>query len=165
MPSSGSRSIFLETLLILFLALHFCCPQESALSGGAEKVEAYPAVELPSSIQGRILVTVELARTRAQKERGLMYRKSLDENAGMLFIANYERTQSFWMKNTLIPLDMIFIGSDLTIKGVIENARPGSEKTLSIPTPVKYVLEVNGGFCSKHGIKSGQKVKLHGIEE
>ncbi len=147
-------------IFIFALALGIgSCTQNSSV----HKLEG-PAVEI-SSKQGPVIVTVEVARTPEQKRRGLMYREHLDEYAGMIFISNYEMVQSFWMKNTFIPLDLIFIGSDMEIKGIIENARPESEKSLSISKPSKYVLEVNGGFCSRHGVEKGQRVKLVNVED
>jgi uncharacterized membrane protein (UPF0127 family) len=124
----------------------------------AHEVEG-PAVEIMSS-EGPVLVRVEVPGTAAQKERGLMYREHLEDDAGMLFISDYERVQRFWMKNTFIPLDLIFIGTDMEIKGIIEKAMPESLEILSIRTPVKYVLEVNGGFCKRHGVMKGQRVRL-----
>jgi len=137
-------------------------PSDSQNSS-AHKVDG-PSVEIIAT-ETPVLVKVEVARTPEQKQRGLMYRKRLDEDAGMLFIAPYERRQRFWMKNTFIPLDLIFIGAEFRIKGMIQDARPESEKMLFIDSPSKYVLEVNAGFCRRHGVKEGQKVKIRGIEE
>jgi uncharacterized membrane protein (UPF0127 family) len=159
MQGSGWKIIWIKlSLLAACLSLH-SCPQDSV---PPEVIQ--PFVEI-SSGNGRVLVKVEVARTAAQKQRGLMYRKHLDEDAGMLFIAPYEQTQRFWMKNTFIPLDLVFIGGNFRIKGIIEDARPESKKILSIDSPSKYVLEVNAGFCKKYGVKEGQEVKIRGIEE
>lgn len=95
---------------------------------------------------------VELATTDEERQKGLMFRKDLPQNEGMLFVFEDESTRYFWMKNTYIPLDMIFITSTLNIAGIIHSATPLSERTLSIGRPSRYVLEINGGLCEKLGI-------------
>jgi hypothetical protein len=108
-------------------------------------------------------VQVELAVTNLQLRQGLMYRKSLPEFRGMLFMFPFESHQTFWMKNTLIPLDMIFIGENMKVRGIVENAAPESEHVLGIEQPSRYVLEVNAGYSSKHGVKAGDAVEFLGI--
>ena len=103
---------------------------------------------------------IDMATTEAQRQRGLMYRKQLGPYEGMLFDFHQEAPVSFWMKNTLIPLDMIFIAADGTIRHIHANAVPKSEE--SIPSgghPVRGVLEINGGSARLLGIKPGDKVK------
>lgn len=103
-------------------------------------------------------VKVELARTPSERSLGLMYRSRLANGHGMLFIADHEAVQSFTMRNTLISLDMIFIGSDMRIAGVIEHAQPMHEGPFTISAPSRYVLEVPAGFCNRHGICRGDVV-------
>jgi hypothetical protein len=105
-------------------------------------------------------VEVEVVRTQRDIRRGLMYRTHLDENAGMLFLFKKEKFQSFWMKNTLIPLDMIFIGASMRIAGIVENAEPKTNTSRKVPAPSQYVLEVNGGWTDKHGVRAGDKVEF-----
>jgi uncharacterized membrane protein (UPF0127 family) len=110
--------------------------------------------------------SVELAKTSAEQEKGLMYRESLDENAGMLFIFNKEGIYPFWMKNTLIPLDMIWIDANNKVVFIGQNVQPC--KTFICPSVVpsvkaKYVLEVNAGICQKIGLKVGLDMVFHGI--
>jgi uncharacterized protein len=107
-----------------------------------------------------VRVTVELALTPEQHERGLMYRQSLPADSGMLFIFPGTEIRSFWMKNTPLPLDMIFIDDDKEIVGIVENTVPFSTNNRTIPRPARYVLEVNGGFAAQHGIKAGQSVDI-----
>lgn len=158
---TGLTSISPSRVIFAFLvsALIFACP-------GAEKPqkpEAGPArVIINTSKSESREFEVELARTGEQTRRGLMHRKSLERNKGMLFIMPYSDVQKFWMKNTLIPLDLIFIGEDMEIKGIIKNAAPESLSTLKIDRPSRYVLEINGGLCDKLGIAAGDKVKLIG---
>ncbi len=105
---------------------------------------------------------VELAKTSAEISRGLMFRKSLDQNQGMLFIFEKEGEYPFWMKNTLIPLDIIWINENKEAVFVSENAQSCLEESpcLSINPDknAKYVLEINGGFAEKIGLKMGNKM-------
>jgi uncharacterized protein len=108
-------------------------------------------------------VQIEIANTDAERETGLMYRQHLDSNAGMLFVFKQPEHLSFWMKNTEIPLDMIFANDDRTIIGIVANAEPFSERQLSVNGDSQYVLEVNGGFARRHGIAPGDKLKFVGF--
>jgi uncharacterized membrane protein (UPF0127 family) len=101
---------------------------------------------------------VELAITPSEQERGLMYRERLDPDAGMLFISDSPRHHVFWMKNTLIPLDMIFIGADWRIAGIVENAEPKTLTSREVPGISQYVLEIGGGLSARYGIHAGQLV-------
>ncbi|MCX7959168.1 MAG: DUF192 domain-containing protein [Deltaproteobacteria bacterium] len=101
--------------------------------------------------------SVEVASTDEERQKGLMFRKSLPEDAGMLFIFRNDAMHSFWMKNTYIPLDMIFIGSDMNVAGVFRNAVPLSEESISIDRPSRYVLEINAGLSEKYGIDENSK--------
>jgi uncharacterized membrane protein (UPF0127 family) len=102
---------------------------------------------------------VELALTEAQREHGLMFRKSLGPYEGMLFDFYKEMPVTFWMKNTLIALDMVFIAADGTVRHVHANAVPLSTDTIPSEYPVRAVLEINGGTARLLGIKPGDKVK------
>ena len=105
--------------------------------------------------------TVEIAESDATRARGLMFRESMAVDAGMLFI--YPRTQitSFWMKNTLIPLDMLFIRDDGEIVQIAADAVPGSLKSIRSTQPVRAVLEINGGLAAALGIEIGDRVTLY----
>lgn len=110
---------------------------------------------------GAPVIEVELARGPRERQRGLMYRTRLDDDAGMLFdFPGKPRVQSFWMRNTCIPLDMLFITEDGFIAGVQENVPTLNDASRSIPCPVRYVLEVNAGWVRAHGVEPGQLVKL-----
>ena len=110
-------------------------------------------------------VRVEFALTPADQERGLMFRRELDADAGMLFVFDPpERRHSFWMRNTLIPLDMIFVGADLQVVGVVERAEPLTETAREVASPCAYVLEVNGGYAGEHGIVPGTRLEILGLE-
>jgi len=109
--------------------------------------------------QRSVILNVEVADTDEEHEKGLMNRTELDENSGMLFVFTNENVRTFWMKDTLISLDMIFISSDGTIVNIAKNTQPNQiEERYSSEDPVKYVLEVNGGWSDKNGVKKGDSV-------
>lgn len=88
-----------------------------------------------------------------------MYRKKLAANAGMLFIFEQSEWHSFWMHNTLLPLDMLFITSDWRVLGIVENATPLTDNPRNVPGESQYVLEVNAGFSRRHGLEPGTHVR------
>lgn len=113
--------------------------------------------------RGEITFDVEIADSGIKRAIGLMNRTSLAEKSGMLFIFGSENTVSFWMKNTLIPLDMIFISEKGEILNIKRQAQPCKTldcETYSSGQPVKYVLEINGGLTDRLGIKEGDKVNI-----
>lgn len=101
---------------------------------------------------------VEVARTAAEQSRGLMFRTRLGADRGMIFPMNPPRFASFWMKNTLIPLDMLFIRSDGTIANIAARAVPHSLEPVSSVEPVAAVLEIEGGRAAKLGLQPGDRV-------
>jgi len=131
---------------------------------------ALGAVQVPKVVisasggASRAAVRVELARTPGQRTFGLMYRGHLDDDAGMLFIFPTAEPLKFWMKHTEIPLDMIFANSAGVVVGIVTNATPYSEKPVGPDAPALYVLEVNGGFCARHGVRAGDKMSFVGLE-
>jgi len=102
--------------------------------------------------------TVEVADTEAEREKGLMFRKELPEGHGMLFDFHSDQEVSFWMKNTFIPLDMIFIRGDGRILRIAANTQPMSTRIIPSGGPVRAVLEVAGGTAEKLGIEPGDMV-------
>jgi len=127
---------------------------------------AMPKVHLlvtPAAPQGDLAVAVEIVSTEAQIERGLMYREHLPPDHGMLFLMREEKNWPFWMHNTLIPLDLIFITSNFTVAGIVENAEPKTDTLREVNRPSLYVLEVNGGFCAAHKITAGTNVAFEGV--
>ncbi len=108
---------------------------------------------------GRHPFSVEVARNDADRAQGLMYRRTLAPDRGMLFDFGRTEPLSMWMKNTYIPLDMIFIRLDGTVARIAENAEPLSTRVISSGEPVSAVLEVAGGTAARLGIKPGDKVE------
>jgi uncharacterized protein len=116
-----------------------------------------------STPNGDAAVNVEVVSTEAKIERGLMWREHMPVDNGMLFLMGFEKDWTFWMRNTLIPLDMIFIKKDMTIAGIVENAEPKTETLRKVGVPSFYVLEVNGGWCKQHGVVAGAKVRYENV--
>lgn len=107
---------------------------------------------------GVVPVFAERSRTADELRLGLMFRRKLDPGRGMLFEFPDVRPRSMWMKNTFIPLDMVFIGSENQVVGIVPDAPALSEEPQGVNEAAKYVLEVPGGFCARAGIKKGDVV-------
>ncbi len=100
-------------------------------------------------------LNVELAQSEPEKERGLMFRTKMPDDQGMLFSWEKDEPRTFWMHNTCIPLDMMFITGDGLIAGILEQVPTLNDEPRGVPCPVAYVLEVNAGWSRAHGIKPG----------
>jgi len=107
-------------------------------------------------------VDVELARDDASRERGLMYRRSMPESRGMLFSWQDERVRNFWMHNTCIPLDMLYVTQEGIIAGILEQVPTLNDAPRGVRCPVAHVLELNAGWARAHGVKPGMKLKIEG---
>lgn len=142
---------------------HFIVPLVSLILFSACRTET-PKVILQNQNNDKISVSVEVVKTREARQLGLMYRKSLAKKSGMLFIFENEKDHSFTMKNTYIPLDMIFINQSRKITGVVKNTAPKTKGPYSINAPSLYVLEVNAGFCRENGIEKGDSVVFINIQ-
>ena len=102
---------------------------------------------------------VEVAATPGARAQGLMFRRKLAPKAGMLFDFGRDEVARMWMKNTFIPLDMVFAGGDGTVRGIVRNARPRSLDTISSRVPVRAVLELNGGEADRIGLAAGDRIR------
>jgi uncharacterized membrane protein (UPF0127 family) len=131
----------------------------------ARMSEAPSAKVYLSTPGGEVAVTVEVVSTEAKIERGLMYREHLPLDAGMLFMMGFEKDWSFWMRNTLIPLDMLFITKDMHVAGIVENAEPKTETLRKVGVPSFYVLEVNGGWTRKNNVVAGATVRFENVPQ
>ncbi len=105
-------------------------------------------------------VDAEFVRSEHDTMRGLMYRTSMDEDHGMLFDLRVRDDHKFWMHNTCIPLDMLFVDEDGFIVGIVENAPTLNDASRGVGCPSRFVLEVNAGWTRRHGVKAGQHVGL-----
>ncbi|MFN3938117.1 MAG: DUF192 domain-containing protein [Gemmobacter sp.] len=134
------------------------CAVLAALAGPAVADCAPDRVDLRWS-GGQARFTVELADTDATRARGLMFRERLPRSAGMLFLYDRPVRASFWMRNTLIPLDMIFADEAGRVTRVHVNARPHDETPIDGGPGVKAVLEINGGLAERLGIRPGAELR------
>lgn len=149
------RPVIASALAVLFLVVS--CGGTPAQAAGHVAMET-SELTIESSAAGRHRFQVELATTPEQRAWGLMFREALAPDAGMLFVYAGERPVGMWMKNTLIPLDMLFIDGAGRIVNIVERAVPGSLKIIPSAGPVKGVLELNGGTAARLGIMPGDRV-------
>ena len=132
----------------------------SAVPSGAQKDTAFQRSEIVIEAKsGNHKFVVEIARTPKQLAFGLMFRRSLSPEEGMLFDYRHPQNVAMWMKNTLIPLDMLFIDASGRIINIHERAVPGSLESIPSREPVLGVLELNGGTVSRYGLSLGDKVR------
>lgn len=155
---------------VALLSLLVACEAAPSSPPGPGPIDQQIKVEphTPSRVglatsQGEVVVNVEVVSTPAKVQQGLMYREHLAPDAGMLFLMGYETDHAFYMRNTLIPLDMIFITKDLTIAGIVENAEPRTETLRRVGKTSLYVLEVNGGWTAAHHVAPGAKVRFENV--
>ncbi len=154
--------------LIFALAISACT---LPANGGSQANGCSSGTELAPSVAGlsqaplcitsgakKHRFTVEIARSSMEQAKGLMFRTELTDDAGMIFPFAEPRVASFWMKNTVIPLDIIFIRENGTIESIAENTIPYSTEPVSAGEPVVSVLELRGGLTYELGIKAGDRV-------
>lgn len=103
-------------------------------------------------------ITIEIADNESEQSQGLMYRRSMADSCGMLFVFGAEEPRSFWMKNTHIPLDIIFADEGFRILNIVSGTVPFSEAPVPSSGPARYVVEVNAGYTAKYNIKPGCKI-------
>lgn len=107
-------------------------------------------------------ISAEIANSASERQLGLMYRKELPETHGMLFVFPDDVPRAFWMKNTYVELDMVFIDSERKVVSIVERARPHTETPRKSLGPARYVLEIRGGLAAKWGIKPGSRLEVSG---
>lgn len=136
----------------MFLAGLWFAPQAAVGQGGLERLEAITAT-------GTHVFNVEVMRTARQRQKGLMYRRFLAADRGMLFDFGEVAPVTMWMRNTYIPLDMVFLGADGKVVGLAENTEPLSERIIPSGAPALGVLELNAGTAARIGLKPGDRVR------
>lgn len=136
--------------VILSFAFSFC--------GSAASDE--PTIVTLQTNSATLSITAEIADTDTERSLGLMNRTTLADDAGMLFVFDEAAVRSFWMRDTYISLDIIFIGSDKTILYIEENTTPLSETAIAPEVQTQYVLEVNAGYAAEHGLSVGDDVRF-----
>jgi len=139
-------------------------PRPRALDA-APRAPAAPPPQVVFAPTGKdpLRVRVEVMQTPEDRQRGLMFRKQLEADAGMLFIFERAQPLTFWMHNTYLPLDMIFVTEELTILGIVENAVPLTDAPRGVPGLSRYVVEVNAGFSRRHGLTPGTKLSFSNL--
>ena len=151
----------LRNLAALVLA---CLLLASADGRGAEPARLLEGfARADAMIQTRLachLLAIYLARTPDERAQGLMYIRELGEFEGMLFPTSEPAVVRMWMKNTYIPLDMVFIRANGTVAGIAADTTPFSEDTISSGEAVTGVLELNGGFAARHGVRAGDRFQI-----
>lgn len=158
-------------LLLLAVAVLFrFCAHLPSRGSNRPTIQQTGAVAIPFTKHGElafishitsdtlVLIDIELANTDFLRARGLMFRESMPENAGMLFLMEREEYQSFWMRNTYISLDMLFVNADRQIVTIHQNTTILSDRGYSSTRPALYVVEVNAGFTYRHAIQVGDKI-------
>jgi uncharacterized membrane protein (UPF0127 family) len=150
----------------ILLASSAACRASPSL--GSDTSTSIPQPTVPQvqteSPSGRVgTVRVELARTPAEQERGLMFREKMGADEGMLFIFQESSEHTFWMKNTILPLDMIFADGQGMVVGVVRNAEPQTLTPRTVGAPSRYVLEVNAGWSAAHGVEKGARLRFLGF--
>lgn len=151
------RSVFVALLFLFSATASVVSIPSVSHAQGSETFDQEPLLILTA--KGRQLrFNVELAVTNGQRQQGLMYRKTMADDAGMLFDFGNVREVTMWMRNTVLPLDMLFINPDGSIHHIHENAVPYSESIISSRGPIQYVLELNAGTAAKLGISVGDRV-------
>ncbi len=159
----------MHSFVLILVACAMACSNGSKRDDAAmpapENTADKPAAGPPPTVhletpRGEVAVTVEIVATPPKIEKGMMFREHLAPDAGMLFFMGREHEWSFYMRNTLIPLDMIFIAKDMTIAGIVQKAEPRTETLRNVGKPSVYVLEVNGGWTEKHQVTPGAKVRF-----
>jgi uncharacterized protein len=139
-------------------ALVFMCVPIMA-SAFADTIFKHAGLKIEAR-NGPVTLDVEVADTDKKREHGLMFRRSLPEKTGMIFLFDDEHTITMWMKNTYIPLDMVFIGDDWRIKHIAREAEPLSLDIIPSVHPASRVLEIGAGEAAKLGLAPGDKVSL-----
>ena len=143
------------------LAALLACPSPPSAGGGPPAPARPPRVVLESGGKAHA-VAVELAADPASRERGLMFRQKLEEGRGMLFVFEEEGEHPFWMKDTLISLDIVFIDGRGRITGIAPRAQPLSLE-MRMAGRSRWVLEVAGGWAAARGVRPGHRVRIEGL--
>lgn len=155
-----ARTFGFARLASAVMALFFCF---SLSAHAAETFDKQPLTIVTKDGKSHVFM-VELAVTPRQREQGLMNRREMAEDQGMLFAFGETRQVFMWMKNTYLPLDMLFIAKDGKVRAIKENAEPLSEAIIDSQGPIDYVLELNGGTVKRLGIRAGNRVQNELLE-
>lgn len=144
--------------VVVFIAIYFLYIKKS--SNEPEWVKEGEVTFVSKDTRQKLAkIDVEVAINPTERSQGLMFRSKMKEDKGMIFIFERDDMQSFWMKNTIIPLDIMFINSKGVINTIHKNTVPYSERPLPSKDKSQFVVEVNGGYSDRHGIKEGDLIE------
>lgn len=149
-------------LLIGATAVWFASDTPTVANSRGMVLPVDPEPLIVETAKGERSFTVEIADTPEERERGLMFREDMDDMHGMLFVFEEQHEVGFWMKNTPMPLDLVFISQDGTVKAV-KRGQPFSEASISPGVPVRFVLELKAGTAAKNDVEDGDKVRHKAI--
>lgn len=153
-----------------FLSIVLCCSAIFLIACGEKKSEQLIQDTVRFNKEGSVTIVssagdtlkstleIEFAETDYEIQTGLMYRDKMENNQGMLFVFKQEAPHSFYMKNTLIPLDLLFIRSDSTIARIAKNARPLDESSIPSGEPIQFVLEIKAGMSTAWGLNTNDRI-------
>lgn len=144
--------------VIVATSAYFCSQRPASADSRAMVLPADPTPLVAVTKGGERSFSIEVADTSAEREAGLMFRENMADDHGMLFVFDGERDVSFWMKNTPMPLDLVFVGQDGKIRA-IKRGEPQSEAIISPGKPVRFVLELKAGTTAKDGIEDGDLLR------
>lgn len=170
--TSAKPAVYLAALLlvILIMAVIFNPNKERVREDRSQKNNSASTSSEPQFVrQGElsflkadstviVKIDIEIADDDDKRERGLMYRRQMELGQGMLFIFPDEDLRSFWMRNTYLPLDILYLDAQKKIVRIHENVATLNERSIPSDFPAKYVVEVNAGFCALHGIRTGDQM-------
>jgi uncharacterized membrane protein (UPF0127 family) len=169
--SQRALGILLTCLFVSALSFVGCAPAETGQAGASDESH----VDIPFRLDGHLTMSrdgeifqeidIEIADNDSSRTRGLMQRDALPENAGMLFIFEQEQQQGFWMANTRIALDLIFIRTDLTVQSITKYVQPMNLETVPSQGPAQYVLEVKAGYTDSIGLMEGDHIEWTRVQE
>jgi uncharacterized membrane protein (UPF0127 family) len=144
--------------IVVASGLFACCVSSKAADGSPMILPVDPTPLIVVTDNGERSFSIEIADTTAEREAGLMFRQDMAADHGMLFVFEQTREVNFWMKNTPLPLDLVFIGQDGRIRAV-KQGEPQSEAIISPGEPVRFVLELKAGTAAKDGIAEGDLLR------
>lgn len=160
-------TIIFLVVIAAALILYFAWDKISPKKTNEGSVKGYTAINFVkqgelsfTNANGKFIskIDIEIADDDAKRANGMMYRSKNEENQGMLFIFEEEGPQSFWMHNTVLPLDIIYVNANNEIVNIHKNTTPFSDQSYRSAGPAQFVVEVNSGYCDKYGIEAGDKV-------
>lgn len=171
------KGIIIAVVLLGALAIYLLKPEffDSSKKGGPKRADKSITMEPQFSKEGSLVflnakrdtirqVDIEIADSDQSRTQGMMYRTSMSYDRAMLFIMQYERPQSFWMRNTKMSLDIIYVNGNFEIVTIYKHTQPYSESPIPSFKKAKYVVETAAGYCDKFGIAEGNFIKYSGVE-